>query len=104
MVDLVGSGDHGCHSVLVSRRDDGQERESGQRQVVHAAGHAALIIAVWVQTSVMGGTKERGMKRQRMKRRVSSFLFQQLSLSLVLSLHDVGHQFYLYSFVRRDEG
>lgn len=50
VVHLVGSGDHGRYGVLVTWRDDSQEREGSQGQVVHAAGHAALIVAVGVQT------------------------------------------------------
>lgn len=50
VVGLVGAGDEGCHSVLVVWRCNGEEREGGQGQVVNAAGHTALIIAVWVQT------------------------------------------------------
>lgn len=49
-IDLVGLGDHGGHGVLVARRGDGEEGESSQRQVVHATGHTALIVAVRVQT------------------------------------------------------
>lgn len=63
MVDLVGSGDHGRHGVLVAWRDNCEERESSQGQVVHATGHAALIIAVWVQTG-KGRSKEGGVEGQ----------------------------------------
>lgn len=48
-VDLVGSVDDGRHGVLVARGHDGEERERRQRQVVHAARHAALVVAVRVQ-------------------------------------------------------
>lgn len=59
VIDLVGSGNHGRHRILVARWDDGEEGESSQGQVVHTTGHTALIIAVWVQAG-RGGRKDRG--------------------------------------------
>lgn len=61
VVHLVGPGDHRGHGVLVARRDDGEQRQSGQGQVVHAAGHAALVVAVRVEAA---GEREEERKRK----------------------------------------
>lgn len=56
VVHLVGTGNYRRHRVLVAGGDNGEEREGGQGQVVHAAGHAALVVAVGVQAGG-GGTR-----------------------------------------------
>lgn len=49
VVDLVGASDNGGHGILVVWGGDGEEWQRGQREVVHTAGHTALVIAVRVQ-------------------------------------------------------
>lgn len=58
MVHLVGTGNYRCHRVLVARGDNGEEGESSQGQVVHTAGHAALVVAVGVQAVWAGGAED----------------------------------------------
>lgn len=50
-VHLIGSKDDGGHGVLVLRRRGGEQGQSGQRDVVLAAGQTALVVAVGTQTA-----------------------------------------------------
>lgn len=71
-VDLVGSVDDGRHGVLVARGHNGEERERRQRQVVHAARHAALVVAVRVQAGKGKGGSELTWNQEVSEKRSSS--------------------------------
>lgn len=80
VVHLVGAGDDGCHGILVVRRGDGEEGEGSQREVIHTAGHATLIVAVRVQTRGQG--REGG--RMKKKPLASGRAFSNQCVAIVL--------------------
>lgn len=74
---MVGPVNDGRHSILVAWRDNGEEGKGGKRQVVYAAGHTALIIAVGVETGRGDGrrTGRKNLKRNRwMKSKKEDFI------------------------------
>lgn len=50
-VNLIGLSNDCCYSILVKRSSDSKDGKSGQRQMIHTAGHTGFIIAVWIQTT-----------------------------------------------------
>lgn len=90
---MVGPVNDGRHSILVAWRDNGEEGKGSKRQVVYAAGHTALIIAVGVETGGGDGrrTGRKSLKRNRwMKSKKEDFII--ISYLKRFFYHFVKHQ------------
>lgn len=58
MIHPIGLSDHHGHGVLVLRSGDGEDGQSGQRQVIHTTANAALVVAVRIQATKKTETRE----------------------------------------------
>lgn len=90
-VHLVGSQDDGGHGVLVLRRRGGQQGQRRQRDVVLAAGEAALVVAVRAEAAVGRRAETDGWVRVRRRPAGSVVcLFAYFDTSEKASTHTAG--------------